>query len=108
MNTLYYYTLLYYTICIVGTNIKGNFFFFYSNPYNPICLAPYGGPVDPSVALGGFSNSSEPITKMSPYEKATSLLLTFVLNNHNSKPLLKDALEWENKYSNLYYVVHFQ
>ncbi|XP_015376879.1 PREDICTED: Niemann-Pick C1 protein, partial [Diuraphis noxia] len=71
---------------------------FCSNPYNPLCLAPYGGPVDPSIALGGFSNSSEPITKMSPYEKATSLLLTFVLNNHNSKSLLKDALEWENKF----------
>ncbi|XP_016663110.1 NPC intracellular cholesterol transporter 1 isoform X2 [Acyrthosiphon pisum] len=70
----------------------------FHNPYNPLCLAPYGGPVDPSVALGGFSNSSEPITKMSPYEKATSLLLTFILNNHNSKPLLKDALEWENKF----------
>jgi len=54
--------------------------------------------VDPSVALGGFSNSSEPITKMSPYEKATSLLLTFVLNNHNNKSLLKDALEWEKQY----------
>lgn len=70
----------------------------FHNPYHPQCLAPYGGPVDPSIALGGFSNSSEPITKMSPYEKATSLLLTFVLNNHNSKPLLKDALEWENKF----------
>uniref|UniRef100_A0A2S2P3P5 Niemann-Pick C1 protein n=1 Tax=Schizaphis graminum TaxID=13262 RepID=A0A2S2P3P5_SCHGA len=70
----------------------------FQNPYNPLCLAPYGGPVDPSVALGGFSNSSEPITKISPYEKATSLLLTFVLNNHNSKPLLKDALEWEQKF----------
>lgn len=70
----------------------------FQNPYNPLCLAPYGGPVDPSVALGGFSNSSEPITKLSPFEKATSLILTFVLNNHNSKPMLKDALEWENKF----------
>lgn len=61
-------------------------------------MAPYGGPVDPSVALGGFSDSGEPITKYSPYEKATSLLLTFVLNNHNDKALLKDALEWEKKY----------
>lgn len=60
-------------------------------------MAPYGGPVDPSVALGGFSNSNEPITKNAPYEKATSLLLTFVLNNHNSKSLLNDALEWEKK-----------
>lgn len=67
------------------------------NPYNPGCLAPYGGPVDPSVSLGGFSNSSESITKKAPYEKATSLLLTFVLNNHNDKLLLNDALEWENK-----------
>jgi len=70
----------------------------YRNPYNPLCLAPYGGPVDPSVALGGFSNnSSDPITKKAPYNKATSLLLTFVLNNHNNKSLLTDALEWENK-----------
>uniref|UniRef100_A0A2S2R9A3 Niemann-Pick C1 protein n=1 Tax=Sipha flava TaxID=143950 RepID=A0A2S2R9A3_9HEMI len=70
----------------------------FRNPYNPMCLGPYGGPVDPSVALGGFSNSSDPITKNAPYEKSTSLLLTFVLNNHNDKMLLKDALEWENKF----------
>uniref|UniRef100_A0A2H8TMY4 Niemann-Pick C1 protein n=1 Tax=Melanaphis sacchari TaxID=742174 RepID=A0A2H8TMY4_9HEMI len=70
----------------------------FQNPYNPSCLAPYGGPVDPSIALGGFSNSSDPITKLSPYEKATSLILTFVLNNHNSKSMLKDALEWEKKF----------
>lgn len=62
-----------------------------------MCLGPYGGPIDPSVALGGFSNSSDPITKSAPYEKATSLLLTFILNNHNDKTLLKDALQWENK-----------
>lgn len=68
------------------------------NPYNPLCLAPYGGPVDPSVALGGFSNnSSDPITKTAPYNKATSLVLTFVLNNNNNKSLLINALEWENK-----------
>ncbi|VVC27074.1 Hypothetical protein CINCED_3A006385 [Cinara cedri] len=70
----------------------------FQNPYNPLCLAPYGGPVDPSVGLGGFSNSNEPITKRAPYEKARSLLLTFVLNNHNNKSLLNDALEWENKF----------
>lgn len=67
------------------------------NPYRQLCLAPYGGPVDPSVALGGFSNFSESITNSVPYEKATSLLLTFVLNNHNNKSLLRDALDWESK-----------
>lgn len=79
--------------------IKNKHCHLYRSPYNPLCLAPYGGPIDPSVALGGFSNSSDPITKTAPYEKATSLLLTFVLNNHNNKSLLTDALEWEKKYS---------
>lgn len=26
------------------------------NPYNPVCLATYKGPVDPAIAVGGFLN----------------------------------------------------
>ncbi|XP_050534244.1 NPC intracellular cholesterol transporter 1 isoform X2 [Daktulosphaira vitifoliae] len=70
----------------------------FQNPYNPLCLAPYGGPVDPSATLGGFSKTNEPISKNSPFEKSTALLLTFVLNNNNDKSLLKETLLWEQKF----------
>ncbi|KNE87185.1 hypothetical protein PSTG_19436, partial [Puccinia striiformis f. sp. tritici PST-78] len=32
-----------------------------SNPY--LCLAPYGGPVDPAIALGGFLKQGEQFSK---------------------------------------------
>ncbi|XP_050436632.1 NPC intracellular cholesterol transporter 1-like [Adelges cooleyi] len=70
----------------------------FQNPYNPSCLAPYGGPIDPTAALGGFSDSNEAISKKSPFQKSTALLLTFVLNNHNDKSMLKDVLLWEQKF----------
>lgn len=39
------------------------------NPYNPLCLAPFGGPVDPATALGGFLMPGEALSKMHPMKR---------------------------------------
>ncbi len=70
----------------------------FNNPYDSDCLAPYGGPVDPAVALGGFLKPGDTLAKMPHYENATSIILTFLVNNHYNKSELTPALDWESKY----------
>lgn len=66
----------------------------FRNPYNLDCLAPYKGPIDPAIALGGFSmNNDQP-----NYEEASALIITVLVNNHHNKTLLKPALEWEQSF----------
>lgn len=72
----------------------------FGNPYNPDCLAPYGGPVDPAIALGGFLKPGEQLSGNTKYEKATAVILTFLINNHHDKNDLKAAKIWEEKYVN--------
>ncbi|XP_066140197.1 NPC intracellular cholesterol transporter 1 isoform X2 [Euwallacea fornicatus] len=69
-----------------------------ANPYNVECLAPYGGPVDPAIAFGGFLKSGESLTKNPPYENATAVILTFVVNNYHNKTKVVPAMEWEKRY----------
>uniref|UniRef100_T1H0W5 NPC1 middle luminal domain-containing protein n=1 Tax=Megaselia scalaris TaxID=36166 RepID=T1H0W5_MEGSC len=45
----------------------------FSNPY--LCLAPYGGPIDPAIALGGFLKTGEQLGANTKYEKANALIL---------------------------------
>ncbi|XP_077294393.1 Niemann-Pick type C-1a isoform X2 [Arctopsyche grandis] len=71
------------------------------NPYNPNCLAPYGGPVDPAVALGGFLQPGEVLSKEANYEKATAIILTFIVNNYHNKTKTAPAMEWEKKFIDL-------
>ncbi|KAF2904777.1 hypothetical protein ILUMI_01402 [Ignelater luminosus] len=59
-------------------------------PYNFNCLAPYGGPVEPGIAMGGAT--------LSNYTDAVGITLTFLVNNHVNTTDLKPALEWEEKY----------
>ncbi|XP_041982247.1 NPC intracellular cholesterol transporter 1 isoform X2 [Aricia agestis] len=66
------------------------------NPYT--CLAPWGGPVLPGVALGGFLAPGEPLASTSRFHEANALILTFIVNNHYDKDKLKPALEWEEEY----------
>lgn len=79
-----------------------DFFFSFRNPYNLNCLAPYGGPVEPAIAVGGFVNRGENLLDP-PYEKATAIILTFLVNNYHNKTKLQAAMEWEEKY-----VLNFQ
>lgn len=69
--------------------------FFYRNSLNPICLAEYGGPVDPAIAFGGFGDSEQGISSKTSYTSAKSLVLTLVLNNHLEKEQLEPVLKWE-------------
>ncbi|CAG9788893.1 unnamed protein product [Diatraea saccharalis] len=66
------------------------------NPY--MCLAPYGGPVLPAVALGGFLAPGEPLSKKSRYHEADALIITILVNNKHDKKLLKPALDWEKEF----------
>ncbi|XP_043267009.1 NPC intracellular cholesterol transporter 1 isoform X2 [Venturia canescens] len=67
------------------------------NPLNPACLAPYGGPVDPAIAVGGFLTPGQSLHKP-PYEKATAIVLTILVNNYHNKTKLQPAMEWEEKF----------
>lgn len=66
----------------------------FKNPYNFDCLANYGGPVDPSVALGGYPLQESRDTAPH-YEKATATIITILVNNQFNKSLLEPALSWE-------------
>ena len=65
------------------------------NMYTPLCLAEYGGPVDPSIALGGFSQPNSTLSRKSTYMQAKSLVLTIILDNHLNKDELNATLRWE-------------
>lgn len=51
------------------------------------CMAEFGGPVNPNVALGGFEGVK--------YISAKSIIITFVVNNHEDDALNKKAKAWE-------------
>ncbi|XP_066601726.1 NPC intracellular cholesterol transporter 1 isoform X2 [Prorops nasuta] len=69
------------------------------NAYNPSCLATYGGPVDPAIAVGGFLSPGQTLNEAS-YEKATAIILTILVNNYYNKTKLLPAMEWEESYVN--------
>lgn len=61
------------------------------------CLGAYGGPVNPNIALGGFNGSA--------YQNASTLIITFVVNNHKDKSKLGKAMTWEKAF--LEYMKHY-
>ncbi|XP_048518138.1 NPC intracellular cholesterol transporter 1 homolog 1b [Dendroctonus ponderosae] len=54
------------------------------------CLAPYGGPVIPGVAMGG--------AKQQDHLDAVGVTLTFIVTNKQDKSELTGALAWEKKF----------
>lgn len=79
----------------VIVNYLDRFMQCFGNSFNPDCLASYGGPIDPAVALGGFLKSGESLTGSPQYEKADVVILTFLVNNYHNKSLLEPAKQWE-------------
>ena len=63
-----------------------------------MCLAPYGGPVDPAIALGGFLEAGQQLSGDTEYTRANALILTFLVKNQHDKQKLGPALEWEKRY----------
>ncbi|XP_074041077.1 NPC intracellular cholesterol transporter 1 isoform X2 [Leptinotarsa decemlineata] len=81
------------------TNYLDRFVKCAANPFDPVdCLAPYGGPVDPAIALGGFLEPGESLASNSNYKNASVVILSFIVNNHHNKSLLSPALEWEKEF----------
>ena len=54
------------------------------------CLGEFGGPVSPNIVLGGFNGTA--------YQEATTLIITFIVNNHKDKSKLAKALAWEKAF----------
>ncbi|XP_055614441.1 NPC intracellular cholesterol transporter 1, partial [Uranotaenia lowii] len=71
----------------------------FGNAFNPDCLAPYGGPVDPAIALGGIPPVL-PGENKPKYQNATAVILTFLVKNHHDKNKLAAAMSWEESYVN--------
>lgn len=65
------------------------FFLLFRSPYTVSCLAPYGGPIQPQLAVGGgvFTN----------YTDSTGIGLTFLVNNQKNEKQLEPALKWEKE-----------
>lgn len=62
--------------------------------------------MDINAALGGFLSAGQALDGSIQYEKATSVILTFLVQNHYNKTLLDPALRWEKRYT-LYILVCF-
>ncbi|KAG8224722.1 hypothetical protein J437_LFUL004892, partial [Ladona fulva] len=65
------------------------------NSYNPECLAGWGGPVLPGLAVGGFPTLSDGTPD---YKMATGIVITYLLNNDLNQTRVQGAMEWEKRY----------
>lgn len=89
----------------VEDNYLDHFKFCSRNPVSPkdstllhqSCLAKYGGPIDPSVVLGGFLKDGK-MVQDPPYKDANTVVITYVVNNYYEKDKLKPAMEWEQAF----------
>ena len=79
-----------------STNYLDHLLQCFRNPYNPECFSNI--PVDPAIALGGFLNSDDNDLNSPHYEKASSVILTFLVSNHYNKSRLALALAWEQEF----------
>ncbi|KAG5889119.1 hypothetical protein JTB14_034177 [Gonioctena quinquepunctata] len=64
------------------------------SPYSINCLAPYGGPILPGLALGGGSAKNN-------FVDAVGVTLTFLTANSLDKSKLTDTFEWEKRFIDL-------
>lgn len=68
----------------------------FGNSFNPECLAPYGGPIDPAIALGGFVIDGQSNSEVTDYQRANVVILTFLVNNYHNRDKLEPAKKWES------------
>ncbi|XP_065341040.1 NPC intracellular cholesterol transporter 1 homolog 1b-like [Cloeon dipterum] len=68
------------------------------NPYNPVCFAPYNGPVLPSVGLGGYLPPGELSGDASDMIKAQAIVLTILVDNYLEPEKVAPAYEWEKNF----------
>ncbi|XP_075158262.1 Niemann-Pick type C-1b [Haematobia irritans] len=60
------------------------------------CFGPYGGPIEPGIAVGGMPKVD--VNDEPNYLLATGLVLTFLGKNQINEALLEPNLEWEKKF----------
>lgn len=95
-NRLLYYVRLNFSLVNIVYRNKITLFIFrikfilFRAPYSIKCLAPYGGPIIPGLALGGARPENN-------YLDAVGVTLTFLTNNYLDKAKLEDTLSWEKK-----------
>ncbi|GAB0099118.1 Niemann-Pick C1 protein [Sergentomyia squamirostris] len=63
------------------------------NAYSPECFAPFGGPVEPGVVLGGMPKPEG--NNQPDYNLATAVSITFLVNNRQDVEHLEMAMAWE-------------
>lgn len=68
----------------------------FSSPVGLQCLAPYGGPVEPAIAVGGLDKPEE--GNLQDFKTARGLVLTFLINNKNNKSDLGPEMKWEKRF----------
>ncbi|XP_059489962.1 NPC intracellular cholesterol transporter 1 homolog 1b-like [Neocloeon triangulifer] len=68
------------------------------NPYNPVCFAPYNGPILPSVGLGGYLRPGELSGDANDMIKAKALVLTILVDNYIEGDKVAPAFEWEKNF----------
>lgn len=78
-------------VFLLVTELNNNNWFYFRNSYSPECLAPYGGNIEPALAFGKLANNS------TDYKTASSVFLTFVVNNNIDLEKLKPAKLWEKR-----------
>jgi len=54
------------------------------------CLGAFGGPVNPSTALAGFTGNA--------YNNATTMIITFVVNNYQDESKKAEVMAWEKSF----------
>lgn len=62
------------------------------NSYDPSCLAPYGGPAENLLVVGGFLDDAN-----KTMVQANALVMNFIVNNHVNEEDNKIAMQWEQK-----------
>ncbi|XP_076646594.1 NPC intracellular cholesterol transporter 1 homolog 1b [Halictus rubicundus] len=68
------------------------------NALSMSCVAPYGGPVFPAIAYGGFLREDDFIYDAKDYMKATGLVLSFMVSNSRNKSVIAAAEKWEQRF----------
>lgn len=70
----------------------------FGNYFDHECFSSWKGPIDPATVLGGFLKEGDSLAEDPQYQNATTVILTFLVNNHHNLSELAKALDWEKKF----------
>ncbi|CAL8072940.1 unnamed protein product [Orchesella dallaii] len=79
-------------------NYLDHFLFCSSSQFSSNCLGRYGGPIDPSITLGGYKKFED---GKPDYKSSNAALVTFFVKDHVNKSLSEPAKEWEKEFAKM-------